>query len=132
MDCSLPRAPRRAQTGHGSLSSYNAVPQTWHARLVFVLTPPPSNRELNRFGLQWLAQNPDRRLLVAVELSQMGSSRGYHYWPAIGIWGSLSSRDQPAIHRPRNLHLSPSGFSPLGRVQGLMFPTGNGTATHGA
>jgi len=27
MDCSLPRAPRRAQTGHGSLSSYNAVPQ---------------------------------------------------------------------------------------------------------
>src|SRR5260221_2186246 len=104
MDCSLPRAPRRAQTGHGSLSSYNAVPQTWHARLVFVLTPPPSNRELNRFGLQWLAQNPDRRLLVAVELSQMGSSRGYHYWPPIGVSRSLSSRDHPAIHPPRNLN----------------------------
>ena len=39
IDCSLPRAPRRAQTGHGSLSSYNAVPQTWQARLLFVLTP---------------------------------------------------------------------------------------------
>src|SRR5260221_11257111 len=64
IDCSLPRAPRRAQTGHGSLSSYNAVPQTWQARLLFVLTPPPPDRALNRFGLPWLAQKscpPARR-----------------------------------------------------------------------
>jgi hypothetical protein len=44
-------APRSAHTGHDSLFSLNAVPQTSQTRLAFIFTAPnPLGREFSRFG----------------------------------------------------------------------------------
>ena len=40
--CSLPRAPRSAQTGHDSMLSGNSAPQIGQARLSVVFTNPSS------------------------------------------------------------------------------------------